>query len=84
MCRLRFRWYMDRVDATVKKVQAETGATQVNLVAHSAGGWLARAYLAGAGSSRHMQATGAADDDSFQSAAHLSARACFPRSHPLY
>lgn len=43
------RWYMDRVDATVKRVTEETGANQVHLVAHSAGGWLGRAYLAGAG-----------------------------------
>lgn len=41
-----YRWYMDRVHAKVQEAMAATGAAQVDLVGHSAGGWLARAYLA--------------------------------------
>ncbi len=33
------------IDATVQQVIRESGASQVNLVGHSAGGWLARIYL---------------------------------------
>ncbi len=36
---------LQRLDQTVKAVLAETGAEQVNLVGHSAGGWIARIYL---------------------------------------
>jgi triacylglycerol esterase/lipase EstA (alpha/beta hydrolase family) len=32
------------LQATVRRTQAEFGAEQVNLVAHSAGGWIARIY----------------------------------------
>jgi triacylglycerol esterase/lipase EstA (alpha/beta hydrolase family) len=34
-----------RLDAIVQQVRQQTGAEKVNLVAHSAGGWLARIYL---------------------------------------
>ncbi|MGQ9870153.1 esterase/lipase family protein [Leptodesmis sp.] len=33
------------IDATVQQVLQQSGAAQVNLVGHSAGGWLARIYL---------------------------------------
>ena len=36
---------LQKLDHTVKAVLAETGAEQVNLVGHSAGGWIARIYL---------------------------------------
>lgn len=34
-----------RLDATVKQVLQEYNAQQVNIIAHSAGGWIARIYL---------------------------------------
>ena len=34
-----------QLDATVQQVRQQTGASKVNLVGHSAGGWLARIYL---------------------------------------
>jgi triacylglycerol esterase/lipase EstA (alpha/beta hydrolase family) len=34
-----------RLDACVQDLLTQTGAGQINLVAHSAGGWLARIYL---------------------------------------
>jgi pimeloyl-ACP methyl ester carboxylesterase len=34
-----------RLDATVKQVLQEYSAPQVNIIAHSAGGWVARIYL---------------------------------------
>ena len=46
-----YTWYLERVDAAVREaLEAEGpgGATQVDLVAHSAGGWLARAFVGGA------------------------------------
>ncbi len=36
---------LEILDQTVKQVLADSGAEQVNLVAHSAGGWVARLYL---------------------------------------
>ncbi|EFJ43502.1 hypothetical protein VOLCADRAFT_121439 [Volvox carteri f. nagariensis] len=41
-----YTWYLERVAATVEQAMRETGAEQVILVGHSAGGWLGRAYLA--------------------------------------
>ncbi|GLC46697.1 hypothetical protein PLESTB_001353700 [Pleodorina starrii] len=41
-----YTWYLERVAATVEQAMRETGADQVVLVGHSAGGWLGRAYLA--------------------------------------
>ncbi|HEY9909087.1 MAG TPA: alpha/beta fold hydrolase [Thermosynechococcaceae cyanobacterium] len=36
---------LQRIDATVQQVLAQHGTGKVNLVGHSAGGWLARIYL---------------------------------------
>lgn len=36
---------LEHLDRTVKAVMAETGSDRINLVAHSAGGWIARIYL---------------------------------------
>lgn len=36
---------IDTIDGTVKAILAQSGATQVNLIGHSAGGWIARIYL---------------------------------------
>jgi pimeloyl-ACP methyl ester carboxylesterase len=40
-----YKFYLDAVAAEVARVQAATGAERVVLVAHSAGGWLARAFI---------------------------------------
>ncbi|MDX2228594.1 MAG: alpha/beta fold hydrolase [Leptolyngbyaceae cyanobacterium bins.349] len=34
-----------KIDATVQQLRQQTGRDQVNLIGHSAGGWLARIYL---------------------------------------
>lgn len=34
-----------KIDATVQQLRQETGSDKVNLIGHSAGGWLARIYL---------------------------------------
>jgi pimeloyl-ACP methyl ester carboxylesterase len=36
---------LEKLDQTVQQVRSESGAAQVNIIAHSAGGWLARIYL---------------------------------------
>lgn len=36
---------LQKLDQTVKQLQAETGSDRVNLVGHSAGGWICRIYL---------------------------------------
>jgi pimeloyl-ACP methyl ester carboxylesterase len=36
---------LTKLDQTVKQVMAETGSDRINLVGHSAGGWIARIYL---------------------------------------
>eukprot|EP00968_Pinguiococcus_pyrenoidosus_P016245 scaffold1541_cov256-Pinguiococcus_pyrenoidosus.AAC.33 len=41
-----FDWYLDQVRTTVAQVVESTGADEVVLVAHSAGGWLGRCALA--------------------------------------
>eukprot|EP00798_Chlamydomonas_sp_ICE-L_P011878 gene11878-14984_t len=41
-----YKWYLDKVDAAVQAALEETGAETVDLICHSAGGWLGRAYLA--------------------------------------
>eukprot|EP00401_Gymnodinium_catenatum_P008418 CAMPEP_0117563756 /NCGR_PEP_ID=MMETSP0784-20121206/55665_1 /TAXON_ID=39447 /ORGANISM="" /LENGTH=295 /DNA_ID=CAMNT_0005361425 /DNA_START=22 /DNA_END=910 /DNA_ORIENTATION=+ len=40
-----FGWYLDRVEELVMRTSAEHGDERVLLLAHSAGGWLARAAL---------------------------------------
>ena len=34
-----------QIDATVRQVKEQTGSPKINLIGHSAGGWLARIYL---------------------------------------
>ncbi|CAM9242250.1 unnamed protein product [Scytosiphon promiscuus] len=41
-----YNWYLQKASDTVRTSLEETGAEKVLLVAHSAGGWLARAALA--------------------------------------
>jgi pimeloyl-ACP methyl ester carboxylesterase len=36
---------LSRLDQTIQQVLAQTQATQVNLIGHSAGGWISRIYL---------------------------------------
>jgi len=44
-----YGWYLARVDeAVTEALRANPDKTQVDLVAHSAGGWLARAFIGGA------------------------------------
>jgi pimeloyl-ACP methyl ester carboxylesterase len=44
-----YGWYLERVDECVKEaLRANPEATSVDIVAHSAGGWLARAFIGGA------------------------------------
>ena len=38
-------WYCERIEAAVAQALAESGGEKVALVAHSAGGWLARTWL---------------------------------------
>lgn len=40
-----YTWYLERAAAAVARALQETGAQQVHLVGHSAGGWLGRAFL---------------------------------------
>lgn len=40
-----YAWYLQRCADEVARVRQESGAAQVVLVGHSAGGWLARAFL---------------------------------------
>ncbi len=39
-------WYLDKVKAAVAEAKGETGGGPITLLAHSAGGWLGRCYLA--------------------------------------
>ncbi|CAG9462973.1 unnamed protein product [Pedinophyceae sp. YPF-701] len=41
-----YRWYLDRADAAVREAVAASDGRPVTILGHSAGGWLARAYLA--------------------------------------
>ncbi|NJR66907.1 MAG: lipase, partial [Leptolyngbyaceae cyanobacterium CRU_2_3] len=36
---------LQQLDQTVQRVRAETGSDRINLVGHSAGGWICRIYL---------------------------------------
>jgi pimeloyl-ACP methyl ester carboxylesterase len=36
---------LERLDQTIRRVLSETQANQVNLIGHSAGGWISRIYL---------------------------------------
>lgn len=40
-----YRWYLQRVQAAVDKACTENNCDQVDLIGHSAGGWLARAFV---------------------------------------
>jgi pimeloyl-ACP methyl ester carboxylesterase len=40
-----YSWYLQRVRTTVQRALATSNASQVVLVGHSAGGWLARAFV---------------------------------------
>ncbi|KAI3429352.1 hypothetical protein D9Q98_005447 [Chlorella vulgaris] len=40
-----YSWYLERVKETVELAQLEAGSEQVDLLGHSAGGWLGRAFL---------------------------------------
>ena len=40
-----YRWYLHKVQAAVEKACRENDCSQVDLVGHSAGGWLARAFV---------------------------------------
>ena len=40
-----YRWYLQRVQAAVDKACREGNCDQVDLIGHSAGGWLARAFV---------------------------------------
>jgi pimeloyl-ACP methyl ester carboxylesterase len=43
-----YNWYLQSIHNMVEMIQKETGGDcKVDIVAHSAGGWLARAYIAG-------------------------------------
>ncbi|KAG2444613.1 hypothetical protein HXX76_001357 [Chlamydomonas incerta] len=61
-----YTWYLERVADTVEQALRETGAAQVVLVGHSAGGWLGRAYLA---DPRYQHQDGAGGDDAATAAA---------------
>eukprot|EP00198_Chlamydomonas_reinhardtii_P000657 XP_001689992.1 predicted protein [Chlamydomonas reinhardtii] len=75
-----YTWYLERVADTVEQALRETGAAQVVLVGHSAGGWLGRAYLA---DPRYQHQDGAGGDDAATSAAASnSASAAAATSRP--
>ena len=38
-------WYLSRIADAVKEAKERSGASKVTIVAHSAGGWMARVYL---------------------------------------
>lgn len=40
-----YRWYLHKVQAAVEKACQENICSQVDLIGHSAGGWLARAFV---------------------------------------
>lgn len=49
-----YRWYLHRVQAAVDKACKECNTDQVDLIGHSAGGWLARAFI---GDALYMKST---------------------------
>ncbi|KAF5834129.1 hypothetical protein DUNSADRAFT_9289 [Dunaliella salina] len=40
-----YTWYLKKVNDTIEEALQETGAEQVDLIGHSAGGWLGRAFI---------------------------------------
>lgn len=46
-----YRWYIEKIAESVLRAQEATGHEKVHLVGHSAGGWLARAFVGGASGS---------------------------------
>lgn len=53
-----YGWYIDRVAVAVDQASEEAGGAKVTLVGHSAGGWLARAYLASAPEAARARVSG--------------------------
>jgi len=47
-------WYLERVDAAVARALEASGGAPVQLLAHSAGGWLARVWLAQPGNAARV------------------------------
>ncbi|PSC68432.1 GPI inositol-deacylase PGAP1-like [Micractinium conductrix] len=60
-----YSWYLERVAELVDQARRETGSEQVDLVAHSAGGWLARAFI---GQGEYRQGGANASEDTLGSA----------------
>lgn len=54
-----YRWYLHRVQAAIDKARKECDSDQVDLIGHSAGGWLARAFV---GDALYMKSPKAGSD----------------------
>ncbi|GAB4822294.1 hypothetical protein N2152v2_009340 [Parachlorella kessleri] len=55
-----YSFYLERLKQLVDKARLETGCDQVDLVAHSAGGWLGRAFI---GQQQYKGGTDSSDDE---------------------